>query len=189
MFQTVLNKFGRLDIAVNNVGTMGTPNPIHLLTDEQIIHSLTINLTSMFYCAREEIRCFLKNNNGGAIVNNASIAGLVGMPSSPIYTAAKHGVNGLTKNMALDYARFEIRINSVNPGPTKTAMTDASGNFLEKMKTNTTEWDFSRDKAENIQHRKALPEEQAASILFLASEEATHITGAVVATDGGWSAF
>lgn len=190
IFQIIINHFGHIDVAINNVGTMGTPNPVHLLTDEQINQSIGINLISMFYCAREEIKCFLEKGNGGAIVNNASMAGIVGMPSSPAYTAAKHGVNGLTKNMALDYARFGIRVNSVNPGPTKTAMTEAASRFSAEMaEDNNAKWDFSREKAENVQHRKAEAEEQAASILFLASEEATHITGAVIATDGGWTAF
>lgn len=189
-FRDIMNYFGRIDAAINNVGTIGTRNPIHLQTDEGIMHSLNVNLVSAFFCARAEINCFLKNKNSGSIVNTASVAGIVGMPGNPIYTAAKHGINGLTKNMALDYAKFGIRVNSVNPGPTETAMIrPPSIQSFPQMTDSKEQWDFSRDKSENMQHRNAMPEEQAASILFLASAEASHITGTIFATDGGWSAF
>ncbi len=187
-FEQVIAEFGHINIAINNAGIMGTPNPVHLLTDEQIEQTLSINLKSIIYCAREEVKWLLQNG-GGSIVNNASMAGLVGMPNSPMYTATKHGVNGLTRNMALDYADFGIRVNSVNPGPTKTAMTEKAGNFMEKAKEDISQWNFRRIKEENLQHRKASAEEQAASILFLASDDASHITGTLFATDGGWTAF
>lgn len=197
MIEKTIEKFGRLDIAINNAGVMGNPSPIHEITKEQIEYTMNNNLYTVLYCAREEIKQFLKQGNGGVIVNNASIAGLTGLPGNPAYVISKHAVNGLTRNLALDYAKYNIRVNSVNPAGTKTPMVDEAMEFVKNkieqaIKSGIPKekaMSMAGDKTQTIQHREALAEEQAASMLFLASDDATHITGTLFATDGGWTAF
>lgn len=197
MLQQTVEHFGRLDIAINNAGVMGEPAPIHELTTEKMDFTMQNNLYSVFYCAKAEIQQFLKQGDGGVIVNNASIAGLTGLPGNPAYVASKHAVNGLTRNMALDYAKYGIRVNSVNPAGTDTPMVEQAMEFVKSKMAQAIANDIPKEKAmsmagdkmQNIQHRNASPEEQAASILFLASDDATHLTGTLLATDGGWTAF
>ena len=130
-------------------------------------------------------------------VNNASIAGLTGLPGNPAYVASKHAVNGLTKNLALDYARFNIRVNSVNPAGTDTPMVEEAMEYVkakmqearDKGMDPAQSQSMAGQKTQTIQKRNATAEEQAASILFLASDDSTHMTGATLQTDGGWTSF
>lgn len=139
----------------------------------------------------------LAQKSTGAIVNNASIAGVTGLPGNPAYVASKHAVNGLTKNLALDYARYGIRVNSVNPAGTATPMVEEAYAFVvEKQKkaraagvSAQEAQSMAGQKTESMLERDATAEEQAASILFLASDDASHMTGSIVATDGGWTSF
>ena len=125
----------------------------------------------------------MKQKKGGAVVNNASIAGLTGLPGNPAYVASKHAVNGLTKNLALDYARFGIRVNSVNPAGTDTPMVKEAYEFVmqkqkEAQANGVSEQEaqsMAGQKTESMLKRDALAEEQAASILFLASDDASHM--------------
>ncbi|MEG1494617.1 MAG: SDR family oxidoreductase [Gordonibacter sp.] len=189
--------FGRLDIAVNNAGVMGEPDNVHNLTKEQMDYTLANNLYTVFFCAKYELRQFIAQGEGGAIVNNASIAGMTGLPGNAAYVASKHAVNGLTKNLALDYASYGIRVNSVNPAGTATPMVEAAYAFvMEKQKAAIAAGldpaaaaSMAGQKTESMLKRDATAEEQAASILFLASDDASHMTGEVVATDGGWTSF
>lgn len=197
MVEETVKHFGKLDIALNNAGVMGEPAPIHELTKEKMDFTMQNNLYSVFYSSKAEIQQFLKQANGGVIVNNASIAGLTGLPGNPAYVASKHAVNGLTRNMALDYAKYGIRVNSVNPAGTDTPMVEQAMQFVKNKMAQALANDIPKEKAmsmagdkmQNIQHRNASPEEQAASMLFLASDDATHLTGTLFATDGGWTAF
>ncbi|MGL4624868.1 MAG: SDR family NAD(P)-dependent oxidoreductase [Culicoidibacterales bacterium] len=197
VIETTIATYGKLDIAINNAGVMGNPQPLHKLAKADMDFTMANNFYSVYYCCKYELDQFIAQGTGGVIVNNASIAGLTGLPGNPAYVASKHAVNGLTKNLALDYAQYGIRINSVNPAGTDTPMVEkafalvkarqaealAAGVDLSKVQS------MAGQKTQTMQKRNATAEEQAASILFLASDDATHMTGATVQTDGGWTSF
>ena len=197
MVEEAVKVYGRIDIAINNAGVMGNPDPVHALTKEQMDYTIANNFYSVFYSCKYELQQFMKQKKGGAVVNNASIAGLTGLPGNPAYVASKHAVNGLTKNLALDYARFGIRVNSVNPAGTDTPMVKEAYEFVmqkqkEAQANGVSEQEaqsMAGQKTESMLKRDALAEEQAASILFLASDDASHMTGEILATDGGWTSF
>ena len=197
MVQETVAHYGKLDIAVNNAGVMGNPGPLHNLKKEDMDFTMANNFYSVYFCCKSELSQFLSQGRGGVIVNNSSIAGVTGLPGNPAYVASKHAVNGLTKNLALDYARYGIRINSVNPAGTATPMVEEAYAFVMKKQKEALDAGLDPKKAQSMagqktktmQEREATAEEQAASILFLVSEDATHMTGAVVQTDGGWTSF
>lgn len=189
--------FGTLDIAINNAGVMGNPSPLHKLDSKDMEYTMNNNFYSVYYCCKHELDYFVTNNIAGVIVNNASIAGMTGLPGNPAYVASKHAVNGLTKNLALDYAKFNIRVNSVNPAGTDTPMVEKAFALVKARQQAAIDAgvDLSKvqsmagQKTKTIQMRNATANEQAASILFLASDDATHMTGATMQTDGGWTSF
>ncbi|MGL4522979.1 MAG: SDR family NAD(P)-dependent oxidoreductase [Bacilli bacterium] len=197
MVEKTIAAFGKLDIAINNAGVMGNPVPLHELTKENMDYTMNNNFYSVYYCCKYQIQQFIAQNSGGVIVNNASIAGLTGLPGNPAYVASKHAVNGLTKNLALDYAKYNIRVNSVNPAGTDTPMVEKAMNFVKDRIAEATArgidpakaGSMAGQKTKSMQNRNATAEEQAASILFLASDDATHMTGAMLQTDGGWTSF
>jgi NAD(P)-dependent dehydrogenase (short-subunit alcohol dehydrogenase family) len=197
MVREAISRYGKLDIAINNAGVMGNPSPVHELKQKNMDYTMTNNFYSVFFSCKHELYQFLTQKNGGVIVNNASIAGLTGLPGNPAYVASKHAVNGLTKNLALDYARFGIRVNSVNPAGTDTPMIDEAMKYVRERKEQAIvsgidpaqAQSMAGQKTQTIQKRNATAEEQAASILFLASDDATHMTGATLQTDGGWTSF
>lgn len=189
--------YGGLDVAINNAGVMGNPHPVHLLDEQDLLYTMANNFTATYYCCKEELKIMIEQGRGGVIINNASIAGLTGLPGNPAYVASKHAVNGLTRNMALDYAKYNIRVNSVNPAGTDTPMVNEAMDFvknsIQKAIANgedpASAQSMAGQKTQNLQKRNATAEEQAASILYLASDDASHITGNLFATDGGWTAF
>lgn len=197
MVETAVSTFGKIDIAVNNAGVMGEPDAVHKLSKEQMDYTMDNNFYSVFFCCKYELRQFIAQGQGGAIVNNASIAGMTGLPGNPAYVASKHAVNGLTKNLALDYARHNIRVNSVNPAGTATPMVTEAYAFVLRKQKEAQQAGISVEEAQSMAGQKtdsmlkrdATAEEQAASILFLVSDDATHMTGEIVATDGGWTSF
>lgn len=197
LVQEAVKQFGRLDIAVNNAGVMGSPAPLHELTKEQMDVTMRNNFYSVFYCCKAELAQMLRQGGGGCIVNNASIAGLTGLPGNPAYAASKHAVNGLTRNLAVDYARYGIRVNSVNPAGTQTPMMEEAYAYVQqRMKEAEKQGippeqvlSMAGQKRASLLKRDASAEEQAASILFLASSDASHMTGTTMAMDGGWTAF
>lgn len=197
MVKLAVDTYGRLDIALNNAGVMGNPCSVHNLKEEDLDYTMNHNFKSVYFCAKAELEVLVAQGRGGVIVNNASIAGLIGLPGNAAYVASKHAVNGLTRNMALDYAKYNIRVNSVNPAGTDTPMVDEAMGFVkaQMQKAVTAGLDQSQvqsmagQKTETMQKRNATAKEQAASMLFLASDDATHITGTLFATDGGWTAF
>lgn len=192
-----ISKYGKLDIAINNAGVMGNPSPLHELSKENMDYTMANNFYSAYYCCKYELKQFIAQNNGGVIINNASIAGLTGLPGNPAYVTSKHAVNGLTKNLALDYARFNIRINSVNPAGTDTPMVEEAMEYVKARRAQAIAngidpaqaQSMAGQKTQTIQKRNATAQEQAASILFLASDDSTHMTGATMQTDGGWTSF
>jgi NAD(P)-dependent dehydrogenase (short-subunit alcohol dehydrogenase family) len=173
--------FGRLDCAFNNAGISGRAvGPVGQRTHEMSKASfdgmLAINLTGVFLCMKHEIAHML-TQGGGAIVNTASVAGLIGLPTAVHYVAAKHGVVGITKTAAMEYARDNIRVNCVNPGYIATPMTD------ETMKTR---YDALMTKVP--MNRLGLPEEIAEAVVWICSDKASFMTGASHVIDGGYYA-
>ena len=174
--------FGRIDCAFNNAGinsrAVGPADQrTHELSRASFDQMLAVNLTGVFLCLKHEIKQMLMQGGGGAIVNTASIAGLVGLPTAAHYVAAKHGVVGLTKTAALEYAQDGIRINCVNPGYIATPMTKA-----------TMEAHGPEVLAKTPMHRMGSPEEIAEAVVWMCSDKASFMTGASHVIDGGYSA-
>jgi NAD(P)-dependent dehydrogenase (short-subunit alcohol dehydrogenase family) len=173
--------FGRLDCAFNNAGV--APRQVgpagqrtHEMSRASFDAMLTVNLTGVFLCMKHEIVQMLAQG-GGAIVNTASIAGLIGLPMASNYVAAKHGVVGLTKTAALEYAPDKIRVNCVNPGYIKTPMTDP---------TMAERYDQLMTKVP--MNRLGVPEEIAEAVVWMCSDKASFMTGASHIIDGGYYA-
>lgn len=203
--------FGGIDMALNSAGVMDggdpgqplnfqgqrnlLPKSIHEATDEYWEAVLATNTTGVFKSMRAELRQLVKQGRGGAIVNIGSIAGLTGLGGNPAYVASKHGVNGLTRQAALDYAPSGIRINSVNMAATETPMTDRAFEFVRESKNEGAGSPTAMLKtmsllmASDSQNRMATVWEQGAIILFLLSADASNLTGCIYATDGGWTAY
>jgi NAD(P)-dependent dehydrogenase (short-subunit alcohol dehydrogenase family) len=171
-------KYGRLDFAFNNAGIEGTPAPATECSNDNWDKTININLKGVWYCMKYQIPEMLKVG-GGVIVNNASIAGLVGFGGVPAYVASKHAVVGLTKNVALDYAKQNIRVNAVCPGVIHTPMIDRFTGGDPKA--------IEQLVAAKPMGRVGQPEEIAETVVFLCSNAASFITGQAIAIDGGWT--
>ena len=185
--EQAVSRYGRLDAAFNAAGVSGGSGATADYAVEHWTQVLAVDLTGVWLCMRHQIPQMLKTG-GGSIVNCASAAGLVGFPYMPAYVAAKHGVVGLTKAAALEYARDGIRVNAVCPGYVDTPMTDQSiARVSEKTGRSA---DQSRDAiaAMNASGRLVTAEEVAASILHLCRPDSRSITGACLTVDGGTSA-
>jgi NAD(P)-dependent dehydrogenase (short-subunit alcohol dehydrogenase family) len=170
--------FGRLDFAFNNAGIEPRkPAPTADYDEEEWDRIIDINLRGVFLCMKHEIPLILKHGSGGAIVNTSSGAGIIGIKGSPAYTAAKHGLLGLTKAAALDYAAQNIRINAVCPGYIETPM-------MERFTGGTPE---GRAKviAEEPVGRMGKPEEIADAVVWLCSDSAAFVVGHALVIDGG----
>jgi NAD(P)-dependent dehydrogenase (short-subunit alcohol dehydrogenase family) len=177
MVQFAVDTYGGLDIAVNNAGIGGPLSPTGEYPIDGWRRVIDINLNGVFYGMRYQIPAMLARG-GGAIINVASILGAVGTANSPAYVAAKHGVLGLTKAAAIEYATRNIRINSVGPGYVATPLL-------------TSALDEATMQAIANMHpvkRLGTSEEVAALIVFLASDEAAFITGSYHLVDGGYTA-
>jgi NAD(P)-dependent dehydrogenase (short-subunit alcohol dehydrogenase family) len=175
-------KFGSLDCAFNNAGIgpqhlgAGMPQPTAELSLADFRGMLDVNLTGVFLCLKHEIAVMLAQKTGGAIVNTASIAGLKGLPLASSYTAAKHGVVGLTKVAAMEYARAGIRVNAICPGFVNTAIVASAGDRSDAWQKLVP------------QRRLGEPEEIAETVVMLLSSRTSFVTGASWSLDGGLSA-
>ena len=168
--------YGRLDCAVNNAGITGAGGAIPDLDLEQWNRTLAVNLTGVFLCLKYEIPV-MRESGGGAIVNMASGAGLIGVPGLPHYCASKHGVLGLTKTAALENARSGVRVNAICPGSTDTPLLRGAMSAdpqLEKMVLSTIP-----------SGRLGRPEEIAEAAVWLCSDRASWVTGESMLVDGG----
>lgn len=174
LIQKTIDKFGRLDVAYNNAGVEGQPTSTTDCTSEAWDKVININLKGVWMCMKYEIQQMLKQG-GGKIINCSSIAGLVGFEALPAYVASKHGVLGLTKTAALEYASKNIRVNALCPGVIETPMlTRFTQGHNEVM-------------AEQVpMKRVGQPEEMADCVLWLASDKSSYVTGQAIAADGGW---
>jgi NAD(P)-dependent dehydrogenase (short-subunit alcohol dehydrogenase family) len=184
LVRQAVDQYGRLDGAFNNVGAPTAVGPVTEIDGEAWHAELALNLSSVFYGLKHQIPA-LRASGGGAIVNNASVSGVAGQPDVASYNAAKHGVVGLTRAVALETAAAGIRINAVLTGGVDTALLQA----LTQAKPGLTQQEALRGAA--AMHplgRVAQPEEIAAFVAFLLSDEATFITGAALAIDGGVTA-
>lgn len=182
MLDDTIVAYGRLDCAFNNAGIApyqvdASGKKTAEWSEESFDRMVAVNLKGVWLCLRAELRQMLAQGGGGAIVNTGSIAGLIGLQTSSAYVAAKHGVLGLTKTAALEYADDKIRVNAVCPGFIKTRMTE----------------DTMRRRGEAIialtpMRRMGEPEEIAEMVVWLCSERASYVTGACYNVDGGWMA-
>jgi NAD(P)-dependent dehydrogenase (short-subunit alcohol dehydrogenase family) len=179
LFETIVDSYGQLDFACNNSGIEGEAAPTAECTEENWDRVLSINLRGVWLCMKHEIRQML-GQGGGAIVNVSSVLGLVGSENIPAYIASKHGIVGLTKTAALEYATDGIRVNAVCPGLIHTAM-------IERFTAGDKE--IQKELAEGqLLKRMGEPEEVAEAIAWLCSDSASFVTGHAMAVDGGFVA-
>ncbi|MEW6298922.1 MAG: SDR family oxidoreductase [Thermodesulfobacteriota bacterium] len=179
MVKKAVDTYGRLDCAFNNAGIEGVIRPTAEYGEEQWDRVLAVNLKGVWLCMKYEILQMLKQG-GGAIVNTASVAGLVGLPGFSAYVAAKHGVNGLTRTAALEYAKSGIRVNAVCPGAIRTAMFERGVRDNPGLEEQIV--------AMEPVGRMAAPEEVGEAVVWLCSDAASFVTGLPMAVDGGWVA-
>jgi NAD(P)-dependent dehydrogenase (short-subunit alcohol dehydrogenase family) len=212
MVEVAVEAFGGVDAALNNAGVMdgvfsGEPvdyaaqkdlvfAPIHEATEAYWDNVFRTNVKGVFLSMRHELRQMLSQGRGGSIVNVGSIAGLTGLAGNPAYVASKHAVNGMTRNAAIDYAPYGIRVNSVNMAATDTPMIARAGALVAAQNAASgPNPGMGRLKTQSVlayadqNHRAATVAEQVSMMAYLLSPESGNMTGATFSTDGGWTAF
>ena len=178
MVEKTIATYGHLDYAFNNAGIEQIPTPLVEQTEETFDQVMDINVKGVWLCMKHQIPQMLVSG-GGAIVNMSSIAGMIGAPGLPIYVASKHAVLGLTKSVALEYAKEGIRINAVCPGMIETDLLDrvfANQEVKERLI------------AMHPIGRVGKPEEIAEAVVWLCSDKASFVTGQSLPLDGGYVA-
>ena len=204
--------YGQLDYAILNAGVMDAvysgapfrydsttrrlmPAIITDATDEYWEGVMATNATGTFKSLRAVLDQMVEQRKGGAVVVVSSIAGMTGLAGNPAYVASKHAVNGLVRSAAIDYAPYGIRINSVNMAQTYTPMVETAYRFDEAQKKAGIGFGMGDIKTMSLmaycdsQHRGSYPWEQASNMLYLISDEASALTGSIIATDGGWTDY
>lgn len=213
MVRVCVDTYGSLDAAINNAGVMDALFPdepvdyanqrdrlmarLDMLGDEYWHRVMEVNATGTMYSMRHELRQMMKQGTGGAIVNVASVTGIRGFGGTAPYTASKHAVQALTKNAAIDFAPFGIRVNSTGMGTTLTPMYDRALEIIKQRRADPTHVDtgISLYKSRSLlefsdqANKGSMPAEQVAVMLFLLSPEASNITGSTYNTDGGFTIF
>ena len=177
MAAETLKLLGAIDILVNNAGVGGASALLRDVTEENWDRVMSVNLKGVWHCMKAQLDHMLIAGKG-AIVNNASRSGLVGVPSDGVYGAAKHGVVGLTKAAAIEFAPKGIRVNAVCPGLVETALTRAR--FGDEL--------VARARHANPLGRMAQPEEIAEAVVWLCSDAASFVVGVALPVDGGATA-
>lgn len=179
MIEQVVSTFGQLDVAFNNAGVNTPAIETADASGEEFDRVNAINLRGVWNCMKHELRQMREQGNG-AIVNCSSVAGLKGTPGGSLYNASKHGVIGLTKSVAIEYAPRGIRVNAVCPGSIETPMVE---DLLAKG------WLTMEDLvAPQPIGRLGKPEEVASAVLWLCSDSASFVIGQALAVDGGYTA-
>lgn len=179
-YASAQTSYGAINVSLNNAGIDHTPSRMLDVSDDDYHRNIAVNLTGVWYCMKQALQAMLENG-GGHIINLASIAGTAGAPMISAYSAAKHGVIGLTKSVAIEYARSNIRINAVCPSFVKTPMVE---NTMAQMN------DKQRHALVTANPMKRLGEvnEVALTIAWLCSDESSFMTGHSVVLDGGLTA-
>ncbi|KAF6602704.1 dihydroanticapsin 7-dehydrogenase [Bacillus velezensis] len=181
--RSAVDKFGGLDVLINNAG-IEIVAPIHEMELSDWEKVLNVNLTGMFLMSKHALKYMLKSGKGN-IINTCSVGGVVAWPDIPAYNASKGGVLQLTRSMAVDYAKHNIRVNCVCPGIIDTPLNEKS--FLENNEGTLEE--IKKEKAKvNPLLRLGKPEEIANVMLFLASDLSSYMTGSAITADGGYTA-
>lgn len=182
LVRIIVERYGRLDCAHNNAGIEGAVAPLHLYSEESWQRVIAVNLTGTWLCMKYEIQQMLAQGRG-AIVNTSSVAGLIGSKSGiSAYNASKHGVVGLTKTAALEYARQGIRVNAVCPGFIETPMSDRLFTALGASHL------VAQFAASMPVGRLGSAEEVAEAVVWLCSDAASYVTGVAMPVDGGYFA-
>ena len=179
LIKTVVQNHDRLDGAFNNAGIEGPTAKIQDVSISEWDRVIRVNLTGVFVCMKAEIEQFLQQEGGGSIVSTASVAGLIGIPGAASYNAAKHGVIGLTKTIALEYGNRDIRVIAVCPGFSETPMLERVSDASTKIKNqlmNTVPM-----------KRIAKPSVIGDTVAWLLSDKSSYVTGISVPVDGGWT--
>lgn len=179
LVRRTVERFGRLDVAFNNAGISGEMKPLDELSLDGWNQVIAVNLSGVFYCLKYQLQQLLRQGGSGAIVNNSSILGQVGLANAAAYTAAKHGVVGLTQAAALEYSARGIRINAIGPAFIRTPMLTQAG--------------FDEQALQQVVGlhpigRLGQPEEVAELVVWLSSAKASFITGTYYPIDGGYLA-
>lgn len=179
MIKTTIDTYGRLDGAFNNAGIEGAIVSIAKMTEQEFDRTVNVDLKSVWLCVKHQTQQFLKQQTKGSIVNTASVAGLVGTRGGSAYGTAKHGVVGLSKCVALEYARKAIRVNSVCPGVVQTPMVDrmvsATGITTQSLVDQQPIGRFGE------------PKEIGEAVVWLLSDLSSFVTGIAMPVDGGYS--
>lgn len=171
---TTVQRFGKLDVALNNAGVGGPYSGIHDMDESVWERIISINLNGQFYCVKYELQQFLKQGGEGVIVNMASLAGLIAEQGLAPYTAAKHGLLGLTKNIAVQYGDKNIRANAICPYYIDTPLLS---DMSEEVRNQWIQGTPAK--------RLGKPEEVAKAFIYLASEDSSYCNGTHLALDGG----
>ena len=211
MVEVAVEAFGGVDAALNNAGVMDGVYSgdavdfesqrdlvfasLHEATEAYWDNVFNTNVKGIFFSMRHELRQMMAQGRGGVILNVGSIAGLTGLAGNPAYVASKHAVNGMTKNAAIDYAPYGIRVNSVNMAATDTPMIARAGALVAAQNKGKPNPGMGRIKTLSTlafadqNRRPATVAEQVSMMLYLLSPEASNMTGATYPTDGGWTGY
>ena len=182
MIDLAIDKYGKLDILVNNAGIMDNMQPVDEIDEATWRRIMDVNVFSVLFASKKAVQVFKKQANGGVIINIASVGGIRGSRAGVMYTASKHAVIGITKNIAYMYAKTGIRCNAIAPGGVNTNISSCM--------TNPSQFGMGRV-MEGVANspRMGEPEEIAGPALFLASDQSSLVNGAVLVADGGWTAY